>query len=62
LQNHFQLLRNARGARACLPGPASLKPAHRAKGTAMGIEAIIAILVFIAALGGLNYYEYGRLD
>jgi len=28
----------------------------------MGIEAIIAILVFIAALGGLNYYEYGRLD
>jgi len=28
----------------------------------MGIEAIIAILIFIAALGALNYYEYGRLD
>jgi hypothetical protein len=28
----------------------------------MGIDAIIAILVFIAALGALNYYEYGRLD
>jgi hypothetical protein len=26
------------------------------------MEAIIAILVFIAALGGLNFYEYGRLD
>ena len=22
----------------------------------------VLILVFIAALGGLNYYEYGRLD
>jgi len=28
----------------------------------MGIDAIIAILVFIAVLGALNFYEYRRLD
>jgi hypothetical protein len=28
----------------------------------MGIDAIIVILLFVAALGALNYLEYGRLD
>jgi len=28
----------------------------------MGIEAIIAILVFVGALAALNFYEYRRFD
>lgn len=28
----------------------------------MSLEAVAAILVFLAVLGGLNYYEFHRLD
>jgi len=28
----------------------------------MSIPAVIAILIFIAVLAGLNRYEYGRFD
>jgi hypothetical protein len=28
----------------------------------VSLEAVAAILVFIAVLGGLNYFEYHRLD
>jgi hypothetical protein len=49
--------------RACLGRQAPLKPAIGPKDRQpMQVQAIIAILIFVAALGALNYYEFGRLD
>jgi len=28
----------------------------------MGIDAVIAILIFVGALAALNFYEYHRVD
>ena len=54
----------ARG-RALLPGRArAAKSGHRPSGPKdeARMEAILAILLFILVLGGLNYYEYHRFD
>ena len=45
------------------PAPAAKARASSVRnGTPMSLEALAAILVFVAVLAGLNYFEYHRFD
>lgn len=44
----------------CEPAPRALKPEERTRSFFM--TAILTILVFLVVIGGLNYFEFGRLD
>ena len=47
--------------RACCEPPSSqLKPDHRVSERAM--SGILAIVIFIAVIAGLNRFEFGRFD
>ena len=63
MQNHFRMAPNTRPARALPRDPAVAKASPPAKGhPRMQIQAVVAILIFVAVLAALNRYEFGRFD